>query len=102
MTDQHSQLREPLRGNSARTVSDQVSGRAWFARFRLTRALLSQCHRNLSRQLHRERGALPDLRVDGDLAAVALDELVHDRETEARALTDVLRREERIEDARQD
>ena len=53
------------------------------------------------RKRQREARALTDRAVAGNRAAVLLDDAVGDRQPQAGALADVLRREERIVDARQ-
>src|SRR5512139_416713 len=54
--------------------------------------------RRVHRQAHREAGAGTGLRVHSDASAMGFDDLVGDRQAEARALADVLGGEERIED----
>src|SRR4051812_6401071 len=49
-----------------------------------------------------EGGAAADFRLELDLAAVALQDLVGERETQARPASRLLGGEERIEDARRD
>src|SRR5262245_44828620 len=77
------------------------SARTLLARLvRVGRARLAPLGRwHEAREFDGERRALADLGVDGDLAAVARHQLVHDREAEARALADIFGREERVPDA---
>src|ERR1044071_7779398 len=93
-------LRRPLLEPRIRTRS--IRSGALLARRRIGRAGLAQGHRDLARQLDGEDRTGPELGVALDRAAVALDELMHDREAEPRALADILGGEERVPDARQD
>src|SRR3954462_14550085 len=52
-------------------------------------------------QRDRESGAAADFAVDGDAAAVALDDAVDDRQPQPTTFTYILGGEERAEDARQ-
>ena len=54
------------------------------------------------RKLHGERAAVPQTALDRELAVHRADDLVADREAEAHADAGSLRREKRIEDARDD
>src|ERR687887_921613 len=51
------------------------------------------------RQLDQEARTAAPARLDGDRAAVLLDDAVGDRQPETRPGADLLRREERVEDA---
>jgi hypothetical protein len=101
---------EPARAiidGSTRCVSTTDAGplqlrRALLAQLAVGLPGLPQRDGDLARQLDRERRPDADLGVALDRAAVALDELVHDRQAQAGAFADVLGREERVPDPRQD